>query len=708
MPARNLETRKRITFLFFFIFFVFVCLAFRLSWLQLVQGTWYQQKARENRLREIAVEPKRGAIYDRNGHELAVCISVESVYAVPAEVRRSRKVAWVASEVARILDMEEKEVYELITRRQHSVWLKLKITPEQSRALREARLPGIGIIPKFQRYYPKNNLACHVLGIVGAYNQGLEGLEVTYNRELSGVSGRLLVEYDASGQEIPGSVRRYIEPRPGLSLVLTIDQNLQYIAERELDKVFQERHPKSASIIVMDPRNGEILALANRPDFNPNKYQDYPASARRNVAISNSYEPGSTFKIVTLASALEEGLVDEDTRFYDPGYIKVGDRAIQCWLPGGHGSETLAEVVQNSCNPGFISMGLRLGVAKLYKYIKSFGFGPPLGIDLPGEAGGIFMPEKEVKPVDLAVMSMGQGNAVTPLQLICAMCVEANGGRLIKPHVVKQIRDAEGHVVRKIEPEVIRQVITPETARKCRSYLERVVSSGTGRTAYLDSYAVGGKTGTAQKPLPGGGYDPVNHVASFLGFGPVDNPRLAVLIMVDSPQGYPYYGGTVCGPVFKEVMRDSLRYLNVPVRYQDGQLKGDLVVVPPVLNLSVTEAERVIREAGLQPLREGKGNLVCGQLPLDGAQVKKGSKVLLRLERSGEGLAGIRVVPDLRGKNRRAVADLLGLMNLVLEPQGESRENGVAQSQDPSPGTRVPVGSRIRVMFILPPREPGP
>lgn len=688
---------------------VFFLLVLRLAWLQLVRGTWYQQQALRNRIREVVVEPKRGVIYDRKGNELAVSISADAVYGIPAEVKQSGKAAWIARKVAEILNMKESEVYERLTRNQHSVWVKFKVEPEQARALRRLRLPGIGIVPKPQRFYPKKNLAAHVLGIAGDYNQGLEGIEVAYDRELSGIPGRLLVEYDAAGREIPESTHKFIEPEQGLNLVLTIDQTIQYFAERELEKVVRERRPKSATIIVMDPRTGEILALANRPDFDPNEYHKYPAQARRNIAISNSYEPGSTFKVVTLAAALEEGLVSRNDRFFDPGYIKVGDRIMHCWLPGGHGSESLAEVVQNSCNPGFISIGLRVGTEKFYKYIKAFGFGQPLGIDLPGEAAGILMPQKNVKQVDLASMSIGQANAVTPLQLISAFAAIANGGKLMRPHLVKELRNSKGEVVKRFQPQVIRQVISAETAREMQDLLEKVVSNGTGRNAYIEGYSVAGKTGTAQKPAPGGGYSQTDYVASFVGFAPVDDPRLAVLVVVDTPQGYPYYGGTVAAPIFREVVRDSLRYLGVPFRYQSKEPAPgeEMAVVPPVVNLPVEEAERVLNEAGLEGVRVGQGNLVYRQVPVDGVKMKKGSRVLLDLEQPPQDSGQELVVPDLKGKSLREAAELLGMMNLVLVFEGEPFPTGIAEEQEPPAGVKVPPGSRVRVRF-RPPSVSGP
>ena len=358
----------------------------------------------------------------------------------------------------------------------------------------------------------------------------------------------------------------------------------------------------------MDPNTGEILAMANRPDFDPNNYQDYPAANRRNVAICNSYEPGSTFKIVTLGAALEENLVSENDHFYCPGYIKVADRTIHCWLPGGHGSETLAEVVQNSCNVGFIDIGLREGLQTFYKYLDAFGFGKLLGIDLPGEAEGIIVNEKEATQVDLATMSIGQANSVTPLQLVMAMSVVANGGKLMQPHVVKELRNSQGQVVKQFDPQVIRQVLSPDTAQEERSLLQGVVDQGTGTTARLDGYTAGGKTGTGQKPLPGGGYSETEHVLSFLGFAPVDHPRLVCLVLLDSPQGI-QFGSQQAAPVFKDVMNDSLRYLQVPMSYLPSgtTLNDDLTVVPSVVNLTVPEAQQALAAAGLVGETSGQG-----------------------------------------------------------------------------------------------------
>lgn len=543
-----------------------------------------------------------------------------------------------------------------------------------------------------------------MLGFAGDYNQGLEGMESAFDKQLAGINGRLLVEYDAAGQEIPESTRKYIEPEQGLNVVLTIDQTIQYIAERELDKIMQEHSPKSATIVVMDPNTGDILAMANKPDFDPNEFQKYPAEARRNGAVADSYEPGSTFKIVTLAAALEEGVTKPGDQFYDPGYIKVNGETINCWAGGGHGSQTLAEVVQNSCNPGFITLGLRLGTQRLYKYINGFGFGSPLGIELSGEATGIVIPEDQVKPVDLATISMGQANTVTPLQMVTALSAIVNGGKLMKPHIVKELTDREGEVVKRFEPEVVRQIISEETSKLEREMLEAVVSKGSGRNAHIEGYSVGGKTGTAQKPAPGGGYSATDYIASFIGFAPVDDPQLVAIVVVDTPKGS-YYGGTVAAPAFREVVGDSLRYLEVPVRIESEEKAADdqETTVPMVINLPADQAENVLRDAGLVSERSGSGQVVYGQIPLDGVKVKKGSSVLLSLNKP-ESVQDDedRIVPNLNGKSMRDAAQLLGEMGLVLVPEGEPYPTGIAREQQPAAGTSLPQGGQVRVKFKPP------
>lgn len=696
--STSLAVRKRIATLFFLFTLGFLLLTLRIFWVQFVRGAELSEKAMQNRMRDIPVEAKRGIIYDRNGHELAISVSVDSIYAIPAEVKASKKEREIAEKLAKILNMDEEKVYRKITNNTSFEWVKRQVDPQITKKLRELDLPGIGFTEESRRFYPKGSLASHVLGISGIDNTGLEGIDYYYNDLVGGTKGRIIIEHDAANRPIPEATHKYIPPQDGANLILTIDETVQYIVERELDKVFKERKAKAAAAIVMDPNTGEILAMASRPTFDPNNYNDYPASNRRNFAINDVYEPGSTMKIITAAMALEEKLVSTERKFFCPGYVKVGKETIGCSNRKAHGSQTFKEVVANSCNVGFVEVGLEIGIDRYYKYINNFGFGKPTGIDLPGEAKGILVPRERAMQIDLATMSIGQANAVTPLQLITAVSAVANGGNLMQPHLVKSVIDKDGKVIKRIEPRVIRKVISPETARELCLILEGVVENGTGKNAYIEGYRVAGKTGTAQKISPAGGYLPNEYVASFIGFAPADNPRLACIVVVDAPQGYPYYGGWVAAPVFREIMKDALRYLEVPLYKAEAknEVKVEKVVVPDVVNLPLSEAIGIMNSRGLNVKVIGTGNLVWKQAPRSQTKVDRGSQVIIYLSQVKPNQAeGEITVPDLEGKSMREVAKILSDLGLHLIPEGY----GLAYEQSPEPGKIVTVGSSIKVKF---------
>jgi len=439
--------------------------------------------------------------------------------------------------------------------------------------------------------------------------------------------------------------------------------------------------------------------MANRPCFDPNDYKQYPEVNRRNLAIWYAYEPGSTMKIVTAAAGLEEGVVRPNSRFFCPGSIKVGKETISCSQGRAHGAQTFVEVVEHSCNVGFVSLGLELGLDKYYQYLNAFGFGQKTGIDLPGEAKGILVPRTRAKQIDLATMAMGQANAVTPIQLLTAVSTVANDGVMMKPHLLKEVLDADGKVVKRVEPEPVRQVISKATARELALILEGVVQNGTGQNAYIEGYRVAGKTGTAQKISPSGGYLPNEYVASFVGFAPANNPRLACIVVIDAPQGYPYYGGTVAAPVFREIMRDSLRYLEVPLqgvpKVEKGETK-ETVSVPDVVNLTLDDALTIIKRQGLEVQVEGSGDLIWSQAPRAYSKVKKGTKVIVYLSEVNQQAGEEEVtVPDLQGKSMREVARILAKIGLHMEPQGY----GLAAKQNPAPGAVVKSGSVVVVEF---------
>jgi len=708
MRGTNIVIRKRLTWIFFLAGLVFVILMGRLAWIQFVQGEELKQKAEEVRMRDIPVDARRGSILDRNGNELVTSISVDSIYAIPKHVEDPRQ---AARDLSTILGMNEDKLYKKLTKKSSFEWIMRKVDFEVSRKVEELEIKGIKTVEENKRYYLHESLASHVLGFTGIDNQGLLGLEKSYDEELRGKPGRIVVEHDAMGRETPGALHDYIEPVPGHNLVLTLDETIQYFAERELDKVIANYDPKLAVAIVMDPGTGEILAMANRPTFNPNNWREAPKEVwDRNPAIWYNYEPGSTFKIITASSALEVGAVRPEDQFYDPGYVKVAGRNIRCWKAGGHGSQTFEEVVQNSCNPGFIEVGLNLGKERFYKYIRAFGFGNPTGINLPGEAQGILIPEKQATNLNIATMAIGQSIAVTPIQLITAVCAAINGGKLMKPYLVKEITNAEGKTVEKFEPKVVRQIISPETSAEMRMLLEKVVSKGTGRNAFVDGYRVGGKTGTAQV-VGSGGYVQGKYVASFAGFAPAEDPQIAILVMIAEPKGGIYFGGLVAAPVFQAIAKDTLRYLRIPETpglerpkqpWEVQQPRVD-VDVPNVINYPVEEAEKIIKSSGLNVQTSGEGNIVYGQTPRAGARVKSGTTVILELQPASGGDSGNKVtVPDLTGLTIKETANLLEDIGLYLIPTG----TGLAAKQSVPPGSKVVEGTRVRVEFRPPGRQP--
>lgn len=704
MPTTSIVVRKRVAGLFLLTVVAFFLLAGRLAWLQLVKGEELRRRALEARMRDVPVEARRGTICDRHGRELAVSVSVESCYAFPPQVKKPKE---TAARLAPLLKMDEARLEALLTQQQAFVWLKRKLEPEVTREIKALRLPGIGFVEESRRFYPQHTLAAHVLGYVGIDNQGLGGVEYALEKELQGERGRIVIEHDALGRAVPDALHYYIPAQQGHDVLLTIDQTVQYFVERELDKIVATYQPRYAVIIVMDPRTGEILGMGSRPTFDPAQYQEVASEVRdRNPAVWYNYEPGSTFKIVTLAAALEEHVVNENSRFFDPGYIKVADRWIRCWYDGGHGSQTLAEVVQNSCNPGFIQIALDLGRERFYKYVRAFGFGHPTGVGLPGEAEGLLIPEEKATNLNVATMAIGQSIAVTPLQLLSAVAAVANGGVLMRPQIVKVIRSRDGKVLHESHPEAVRQVISRETARQVTALLEGVIVKGTGRNAFLETYRAAGKTGTAQVVGAGGGYVQGRYVSSFVGFAPVQDPRVAILVMVAEPQGGVYYGSIVAAPAFKAVARDVLRYLGVPEEvglerprqvWPPPEVREE-VEVPQVVNMAPEEARRLLAQAGLGVRVRGEGNVVSLQMPVGGVKVLKGTAVVLELGPRARDGAGEVTLPDLTGLSIKEVGRLLEQMQLQLEAEG----SGVAVRQSIPPGQRVPRGTTVHVEFAPP------
>jgi len=630
--------RKRLYILLVLAVAAFAALIARLGYVQLLIGGEIAKKAEDSWRRNIPFEAKRGEILDRNGVRLAYNVSAPTIYAVPVQIVDKRG---TAKTLSGLLGMPEDELFKQLSKRASSVELKpggRKMTTEKAQEIRNLGLPGIVVTEDNKRYYPYGSLASHVLGFTGSYNQGLTGLELQYDKRLTGLRGSVSYLSDAAGRKMPQSSDQYVPPQDGLSLQLTIDQTIQSVVERELDQAMLQYRANSVIAIAMDPNTGEIYAMGSRPTFEPDKYQEVsPQVYNRNLPIWMTYEPGSTFKIITLAAAIEEKKVDlEREHFYDPGFIEVAGAKLRCWKKGGHGSQTFQEVVENSCNPGFVTLGNRLGKEKLFSYIHDFGFGQKTGIDLKGEENGILFKPKQVGPVELATTAFGQGVSVTPIQQIAAVSAAVNGGKLFKPFVSKSwFQPDTGIVLEETQPELVRQVISPETSKKVREALEKVVAQGTGGKAFLNGYRVGGKTGTAQKVV-NGRYSKDEHIVSFIGFAPADDPQLVVYVAVDNPQGI-QFGGVVAAPIVRNIMADALPYLGVQPRskqvekeYKFGSGEPRTVTVPNLVGKTVSDIYEDMN-SNFQLAASGSGSTVVRQAPAAGARVEQGSVIRIYL-----------------------------------------------------------------------------
>lgn len=538
----------------------FGTLLVRLISLQIVNAGELSEKAERQHEKGMVLEAERGTIYDRRGRILATNVEVPSLYAMPPLMDNPRA---AAAELSRVLDVDRLTIQKRLENGKDFVWLERKMNPVLAQSVRQLGLEGVGFLSESQRFYPKRYLLGHILGFAGLDNEGLEGIELKYDPYLKGEKGFLIVERDAAGRPIFPKGLEPIAPSRGKDLILTIDEVIQHIAERELDAVMQKTTAVSGSVIVMDPKTGEILAMAVRPVFNPNRVTRHDPEHWRNRTITDSYEPGSTFKIVAAAAALQEKVVaPQDLIDCENGAMEIGGRVIHDHEK--HGNLTFAEVIQKSSNIGMVKIAMRLGEETLYRYIRAFGFGEKTGIDLMGEVPGLVREPARWSGSSLASIAIGQEVAMPPLQVITAYSAIANGGFLMRPYLVSEIHEPDGTVMTRLLPEARRQAIHPETARQLVKILEGTVApGGTGGEAALAGFAVAGKTGTAQKIDPKTRlYSARDFVSSFVGFVPSYEPRIAILVVVDSPQGMAW-GGSVAAPVFKRIAEQTLGYLGI-------------------------------------------------------------------------------------------------------------------------------------------------
>ena len=651
----KINSKKRLVIVMVLACSLFLCLIFRIGYLQLIKGEWLSTKAAEQQTREIPIEAKRGTIYDTNMKELAVSVTKYTVWCKPVEVKDAKK---TSEQLSKILDEDYDDIYKKVNKKKMAlVKVKRWIDDKTANKVTKVGLSGIWVAEDNQRYYPYGNFASYVLGHTSSDSSGVAGIELKYDGVLKGTAGKLVVSTDAAGKEIPQGSEQYYEPTTGNGLVLTIDEVIQHYCEKAAQKAYEENNATKVTIIAMDPKTGDIKAMVKKPDYNPNtptkaiypyyekileecKDDDKKTMAAysnmwRNTAISDTYEPGSTFKLITSSAGLEEGVVKQNDKFTCNGSVTVEGRKIKCWRSyRPHGAETFKQGVQNSCNPVFVEVGRRLGVSKMYNYIDAFGLNKKTNIDLPGEAGSILYKEKDVGPVELATISFGQSISVTPIQLITSVCSIVNDGNRMQPRLVKSYTDNKGNITKGLDPVKVKQVISKETSAQMREIMESVVTDGGGKIAYLPGYRLGGKTGTAQKVI-NGTYAQGHYVCSFVGMAPADDPQIVVLAIVDEPTGVMAFGSTTAGPIIKEVMSNTLKYLDVEPKYTEEEKAENVktkVKVPDVRGLTIEEATKVLEEAKLEANIDNdvdikKGTVIKDMFPKPGVSVNEGSLI---------------------------------------------------------------------------------
>lgn len=563
MYISNYRRRSEAVFLFFILFLIF-CIA-RLFFIQVFRSSFLAGIAKKQHNLFVELEPLRGGIYDANLKPQALNLPMDSLYASPNEIPDKDKPA-IIRQLSSVLNVGSSDLRNRLYRKKSFIWLARKITPEQSQAIKKLNIKGLGFLQESRRSYPNSYLASHIIGFAGLDNTGLESIEAYYDKYLKGESGWAVFLRDARQKKLD-LWEKMVLPKNGYNLVLTIDEVIQYIAERELDKAFRVYRAKGASIVVMDPHTGAILALANRPTYDLNEHSRADKDAMRNRAIADLFEPGSVFKIVTASAALEEGKVSEEDRFFcENGSYRVASHTLHDHQP--HGWLTFRQVIEESSNIGTTKVAQILGPEIIFRYIKLFGFGQKLGIDLPGEISGIAKEPRLWSKISIAAIPIGQEVGVTALQLASAISVIANGGQLMKPYIVQEIRDRHGETIKKFSPAMIRKVISLDTAARVKKILTGAVEEGTGKLAKVPGFSAAGKTGTAQKLEPNGAYSHNKFVASFIGFAPAEDPLIVIAVTLDEPRPY-YFGGVVAAPVFKNVAGDSLRYLKMNQSLQD-------------------------------------------------------------------------------------------------------------------------------------------
>jgi len=705
MPT-ELHIRKRVFALLMMLAFLFSLLTLRIAYLTTARSSELTQRGISQWTREGTVYARRGSILDTNGQTLVISATA---YIVSADPRKVSDISLFTQTVCPILDLSEESVTQKLSdRTKASVILKRQVPREKADELRSlqasageavaAQLEALLFDEDVRRAYPRGAFLTQTLGLTNVDSVGQSGLELQYESLLRGTAGVSLRSVDGKSQPIYDSGNLYIEPQDGNSIKLTIDATIQDICEKAMRECYDVNKAQAVHLIAMDPYTGAILAMCSKPDYDPNDpprdQTDALTQLMRIRLISDSYEPGSTFKILTAAAALDAGVTTPEDGFYCSAKITVDGDTIRCW-GSPHKDETMAEALQNSCNPVFVELALRLGTERMYQYLHAFGLGSKTNVDLQGEGSGILIPVQSVKNVDLARIGFGQSVAVTPIQMITAACAVINGGRLMQPYLLKEAIAPDGTVLYRTQPKVVSTPISEETSATMRELLELVVSEGGAKNAAIEGYRIGGKTGTAQVYKDGRIARDV-HIGSFLGFAPADDPRIALLVIVDEADVPVDYGGTTAAPFARQILADVLPYLGCKPSSQDER---EEIAVEDVVGLPLWQARKVIAEQGFSVLDDGAGDTVTAQMPSGGGKLIEGGQVMLYtytddLPQTEE----LVCVPDVEGLSIARAASLLRQRGLDMTIEG----TGFAIRQEPAAGQYVEQGGVVRVVFEMP------
>ena len=707
MRSPGATVRKRLVLLMGGFFLLFLCVCVRLVDLQIVRQKELTARGVKQWTRSGVVSARRGDIVDTNGKLLAQSVTSFILTARPQDVKNVNALAGV---LARELGLSEETIIKKLSgSKAASVTLARQISREDADRLRAIRqsaenpdsdaLIGITFDEDVSRWYPMGTLLAQVLGLCNVDGEGQSGLELKYNDELSGKPGRIVTEVDARARTLPDGVTLYVSAEQGHTLRLTIDRDVQAAVERAVRECAQVNDAVSVQAIAMDVNTGAVLAMAMYPTYDPANPPrddlDKLNELMRLTVLGDVYEPGSTFKMLTASAAIDCGATSPQEGFYCSGKITVDGSTVRCW-GAPHGTETMARALENSCNPVFTQLALRLGSERFYQYLHAFGLGSRTGIDLYGEASGILIGQNRVKNVDLARIGFGQSVAVTPIQMITAACAVVNGGRLMKPYLVEAIEDSDGNVLKQTSPKVVSTPISAETSATMRKLLYGVVENGGGKNAKVNGYAIGGKTGTAQI-YRNGKIESNLHIGSFVGFAPADNPRVALLVTVNEAKVKPDYGGTTAAPFAAQIFEEILPLLGVAKT--EGGAEAKQTTMPDVTGMNVRDAKAILREAGIDAVTDGENPIVTGQLPPAGTTVQEGFCAMLYVTgESAPQAQDYARVPDVIGLDMRRCAQEIRLSGFEMNAQGE----GLAAGQSPAGGSYAPTGTQVRVTFEMP------